>query len=486
MRPAGHLAAADDRVALPRRCPGPVRAKGTSFSAGPASRAARTASAPMKPVSSLQHQPRPASIGSRSSHQVVAVEVEADLEAQRVARAEAGRRRARGARSASHTAPASSGCEQQLDAVLARVAGAADEHPARRRRCAGGGACAAGSRPSASACDDLARPRPLHGEHRVVVEAVLDLGVEVLGVALEPRQVLLVVGRVGDGQEAVLGEAVGEEVVEDAAVLAAQHASTARRPRGSAATSLDSRRWSRASAPAGPRVSISPMCETSNTPAAPRTATCSSRMPAYCTGISQPAKGTSRAPAASWRSYERGALRGSPRRARFAADRRAMAAPKPAKRRPDVRYRSRRNGGMSISSSRISSDERWRSSIARAAVARRPRSLPRAGRARRAAAWSKPVAMTVTRTSSPRSVVDDRAEDDVRVRVGGALDDLGRLVDLEQAEVAAAGDVEQDAGGALDGLLEQRRARSPPWRPRRRGSRRSPCRCPSAPSRRRS
>ena len=54
-------------------------------------------------------------------------------------------------------------------------------------------------------------------------------------------------------------------------------------------------------------------------------------------------------------------------------------------------------------------------------------------------------------------VVDHRAEDDVRVRVRGALDDLGRLVDLEQAEVVAAGDVEQDAGGALDRLLQQRR-----------------------------
>src|SRR4051794_1265741 len=53
-------------------------------------------------------------------------------------------------------------------------------------------------------------------------------------------------------------------------------------------------------------------------------------------------------------------------------------------------------------------------------------------------------------------LVDHRAEDDVRGRVGRALDDLGRLVDLEQADVAAAGDVEQDAGRALDGLLEQR------------------------------
>ena len=38
-------------------------------------------------------------------------------------------------------------------------------------------------------------------------------------------------------------------------------------------------------------------------PAPSRTATCSSRMPAYWTGISQPANGTRRAPAATWRSY---------------------------------------------------------------------------------------------------------------------------------------------------------------------------------------
>ena len=50
-----------------RAMPRPVIANGASFSAGPASRAARTASDPMKPVSSLQHQPRPASIGPRSS-----------------------------------------------------------------------------------------------------------------------------------------------------------------------------------------------------------------------------------------------------------------------------------------------------------------------------------------------------------------------------------------------------------------------------------
>jgi hypothetical protein len=49
--------------------------------------------------------------------------------------------------------------------------------------------------------------------------------------------------------------------------------------------------------------------------------------------------------------------------------------------------------------------------------------------------------------------VDDGAEDDVAVGVGRAADDLGGLVDLEEPEVVAAGDVEQDAAGALDAGL---------------------------------
>ena len=55
-------------IGLPwRAMPGPVRAKGTSCSSVPCARASAIFSAPMKPVSSLQHQPRPASIGLRSS-----------------------------------------------------------------------------------------------------------------------------------------------------------------------------------------------------------------------------------------------------------------------------------------------------------------------------------------------------------------------------------------------------------------------------------
>src|SRR5579884_1334938 len=45
------------------------------------------------------------------------------------------------------------------------------------------------------------------------------------------------------------------------------------------------------------------MCETSKIPTSRRTARCSWRIPAYCTGISHPANGTSLAAADRWRSY---------------------------------------------------------------------------------------------------------------------------------------------------------------------------------------
>src|SRR3989442_10090470 len=55
------------------------------------------------------------------------------------------------------------------------------------------------------------------------------------------------------------------------------------------------------------------------------------------------------------------------------------------------------------------------------------------------------------------AVVDDRAEDDVGVLVGRLLDDARRLLDLVQRQVGAAGEVDQDALGALDGgVVEQR------------------------------
>ena len=93
-------------------------------------------------------------------------------------------------------------------------------------------------------------------------------------------------------------------------------------PSASCVMSFESTRCRKRSA-SGPVVSTSPMCETSKTPAAVRTLTCSSRMPSYCTGISQPANGTSFAPAAAWRSWSGVVRRVS------AADDRAVQATAP-------------------------------------------------------------------------------------------------------------------------------------------------------------
>src|SRR3954468_268232 len=67
-------------------------------------------------------------------------------------------------------------------------------------------------------------------------------------------------------------------------------------------TSLERRRWS-SSAACGPSVSISPIWETSKTPDDLRTRRCSALIPSYSTGISQPANGTSLAPASTCASY---------------------------------------------------------------------------------------------------------------------------------------------------------------------------------------
>jgi hypothetical protein len=147
--------------------------------------------------------------------------VEADLEAQGVAGGQAG------------GLPAAAGevvpqrrriarLAEQLDAVLAGVAGAADERRAAGQR-APRGAEARGQRRIGHRLDDLARPRALDGEHRVPLVGVADLGLgELAGMGLEPGQVLVVVGGVGDRQEPIGRDAVGEEVVEHAAVVAAQ------------------------------------------------------------------------------------------------------------------------------------------------------------------------------------------------------------------------------------------------------------------------
>src|SRR5205814_8132660 len=95
-------------------------------------------------------------------HQVVAVEVEADLEAQRVTGRQAGRDRAAAQQLVPQRARVLGRCED-LDTVLARIAGAADESLA-----AGDRACrgrhARGQRGVGDRLDDLPRARALDGE----------------------------------------------------------------------------------------------------------------------------------------------------------------------------------------------------------------------------------------------------------------------------------------------------------------------------------
>src|SRR6187200_2763866 len=82
------------------------------------------------------------------------------------------------------------------------------------------------------------------------------------------------------------------------------------RPTSSVRGSLASA-WASASPAPVPSSQTSPMCDRSNRPADPRTARCSSTMPAYWTGSSQPEKSMSRPPRATC-SANSGVRRGVP------------------------------------------------------------------------------------------------------------------------------------------------------------------------------
>ena len=234
----------------------------------------------MKPVSSLQHQPRPASIGPRSSDQVVAVEVEAGLEPQRVARAEAGRGRRRPPTSASHTVARVLGRDQQLDAVLARVAGAADEHAGRAgdRQLGGAEAARAARRRRARPTSPRASgPWTASIAKSARRSCTVDVEVRRRGARNQARSrswlEALVTVRKRSG-----AEAVGEEVVEHAAVLAAEHRVLRAAVGELARRRWRAARWRNASAPGAGRLDLAHVRDVEDA-RAPRTATCSSRMP---------------------------------------------------------------------------------------------------------------------------------------------------------------------------------------------------------------
>src|SRR5438552_6101340 len=237
----------------------------------------------------------------------------------------------------------------------------------------------------------------------------------------------------------------------------------------------------RSSLARGPSTSSSPMCETSKTPASVRTAMCSGITPSYCTGISHPANGTIRAPSATWRS-KRGVRRS-------VCIRRLMlkeAAPVP----PPIGGAGTAgpgHRGLLLSSSPRGQPRTFHKSLGTKPVALRVAQKRRnfqdvvrdveafvssglrlfggellgLGGLRRAPP-ARPVGaepgcdhrhahLVVER------LVDDCAEDDVRILVRRPGDHLGRFVHLEEPDLAAAGDVEQDPGGAFDRRFEQRR-----------------------------
>ncbi len=151
-------------IAIPwRGMPASCITKATSFRSGPSALIRRSSSAPMKSVSSAHTQPRPGGdrVGVRPD--VVAVQRVADLEPQRVPRAEAAGRGA----ALEDGVPERGGVlghRHQLDTGLARVARAVDHHldPVelahleRERRRVG-------------EAEPLERARPLDGEQRVLV-----------------------------------------------------------------------------------------------------------------------------------------------------------------------------------------------------------------------------------------------------------------------------------------------------------------------------
>src|SRR5438874_3397790 len=240
-------------------------------------------------------------------------------------------------------------------------------------------------------------------------------------------------------------------------------------PTSTRARSFERRPWRRSCA-CGPSTSSSPMCETSKTPQSVRTVRCSAITPAYCTGISQPANGTIRAPSATWRS-KRGVRRS-------VCIRRLMlkeAAPVP----PPIGGAG--TAGPGHRGLLLSSSPRGQPRTFRKTLGTKPVGL---GVAQERGNFQDVVRDVEAFVSSglrlfgcdllglgglcgappaspvraePRCdhgdthlvlqrLVDDGAEDDVGILIGRPGDDLGRFVHLEEPDLATSGDVEQNPG----------------------------------------
>ncbi len=144
--------------------------------------------------------------------EVVAVERIADLEAQRVARPET---RGRGARRGQPVPqrPGPFGGHEQLDAGLAGVAGAGDD-----RAHAAHLGLGEGERLERRQLDEAGRGGALQREHRDPLGQIVELDA-VRQVADEPLAVGVDARGVDDQQHVVVGEPVGDQVVDRAAAL---------------------------------------------------------------------------------------------------------------------------------------------------------------------------------------------------------------------------------------------------------------------------
>src|SRR2546421_2411133 len=191
------------------------------------------------------------------------------------------------------------------------------------------------------------------------------------------------------------------------------------------------------------------MWETSNTPACSRTARCSAPIPAYCTGISQPAKGTSFAPASSWRANSGVRFRVSApgTGGRLAAPSRRQEASRPAEARSSVAVPSAARGpgrGAARGAARAAGGSAARGRLRRRARGR----ATRAGNLDRALHPEAPVAV-------------DRAVPRVGL-AGLEVDrDGGRLSggDVRTADVLAAGTAALDLDRVGDRALVHRQDR---------------------------
>ena len=226
--------------------------------------------------------------------QVVAVQRVADLEPQRVPRAQAARRRAGGQQAVPERSGVL-GLADQLDAGLAGVSGAGND----RRHAAHLGAREA-ERRQLRQLDQRQRGRALQREHRQLGRPVVHrhVGRQALG---QPGVVGVGAAGVDDQQQVVVGEPVDDQVVHGAArVLEQQRVLGV--ARADPVEIVGQRGLREPDRPRAAQLELAHVRDVEDARMAAHRR-CSGMMPSYCTGISQPAKGTIRAPAARWRSW---------------------------------------------------------------------------------------------------------------------------------------------------------------------------------------